>query len=183
VAHTKFRSKVDLLDVYEQVHIHVEDVNKTAFTTISRTYVSHIMQQGDCNAPAMFQWLMMSIFRDVIGRFISDDIFIFSNTVEEHEQHLKGIFDRQKINFLYLKWTKCELYASCIDCLGHIIDDKGIHPDTDKLSCIRTWCTPCDYTDIQHFIGLVNYVGNFLPDVTSYTGLLLSMTENEAPFY
>jgi hypothetical protein len=109
-------------------------------------------------------------------------IFIFSNTVEEHEQHLKVIFDRLRINFLYLKWTKCELYASHIDCLGHIIDNKGIHPDTDKLSHIRNWHTLRDYTDIQCFVGLVNYVGNFLPDVTSYTSPLLSMTQNGAPF-
>lgn len=186
VARAKFRSKVDLSDAYKEVRIHVEDVDKTAFATISRTYVSHIMQQGDCNAPATFQQLMTSIFRDVIGRFMHvylDDIFIFSNTIEEHEQHLKVIFDRLRINFLYLKWTKCELYASRIDCLGHIIDDKGIHPDTDKLSRIRNWRTPRNYTDIQCFVGLVNYVGNFLPDVTSYTGPLLSMTQNGGPFY
>ena len=74
-----------------------------------------------------------------------DDIFIFSNTVEEHEQHLMVIFDRLRINFLYLKWTKCELYASRIDCLGHIIDNEGIHPNTDKLSCSGTGI-PCAIT-------------------------------------
>jgi hypothetical protein len=67
VARAKFRSKIDLSDAYEQVHVHTEDVDKTAFATIVGTYVSLIMQQGDCNAPAMFQHLMTLIFRDIIG--------------------------------------------------------------------------------------------------------------------
>jgi hypothetical protein len=78
------------------VHVRTEDINKTVFATITGTFISHIMQQGDCNAPATFQCLMTSIFRDVIGWFMHvylDDIFIYSNTVEEHEQHLKAVFD------------------------------------------------------------------------------------------
>jgi hypothetical protein len=58
IARGKIRSKVDLSDAYEQVHIRTEDVGKTAFAMISGTYVSHIMQQGDCNTLATFQRLM-----------------------------------------------------------------------------------------------------------------------------
>jgi hypothetical protein len=56
-----------------------------------------------------------------------------------------------------------------MDCLGHVIDDNGIHPDVDKLQRIRDWRTPRNYHDVQRFVGLVNYVANFLPDVTAYT--------------
>jgi hypothetical protein len=186
VARGKIRSKIDLSDAYEQVRVRAGDVEKTAFATITGTYVSHIMQQGDCNAPATFQRLMTSIFRDVIGRSVHvylDDIFVFSDTPEEHEKHLREVFDRLRSNSLYLKWAKCDLYSRSIDCLGHTIDDKGIHPDTDKLARIVDWRTPRDYNDIQRFVGLVNYVANFLPDVTTYTGPLMSMTQNGAPFH
>jgi hypothetical protein len=161
-------------------------MDKMAFATIAGTYVSLIMQQGDCNTPATFQWLMTSIFHDVIGCFMHvylDDIFIYSNSIEEHEQHLKVIFDRLRANILYLKWSKCNLYAKCIDCLGHMIDDQGIHSDTDKLAQIREWRIPWDYNDIQRFVGLVNYLGDFLPEIASYTGLLMVMTQNSVPFH
>ena len=62
VAWAKFQSKIDLSDMYEQVHVRPEDIDKTAFATITWTYISHIMQQGDCNAPATFQRLMTLIF-------------------------------------------------------------------------------------------------------------------------
>ncbi len=55
VAHAKYRLKIDLSDAYKQVHIVASDVWKTAFSMVWGTYISHIMQQGDCNAPATFQ--------------------------------------------------------------------------------------------------------------------------------
>jgi hypothetical protein len=142
VARAKIRSKIDLSDAYEQVHIHLEDVDKTAFATISGTYMSLVMQQGDCNTPATFQCLITAIFRDVIGKFMHcylDNIFVYSNSVKEHKQHLKIVLDRLRENSLYLKWSKCNLYTKTVDCLGHIIDDQGIHPDSDKLARIWGW--------------------------------------------
>ena len=62
VARAKFRSKIDMSDAYEQIRIEPEDVNKTAFATVYGTYISHTMQQGDCNAPATFQRIMTMVF-------------------------------------------------------------------------------------------------------------------------
>lgn len=92
----KYRSKIDLSDAYEQVQIVSDDIWKTMFATIRGTYTSAVMQQGDCNAPATFQRLMTSIFQDVIGTFMHiyiNDIFIFSDSIEEHQEHLRIVFD------------------------------------------------------------------------------------------
>jgi len=55
VARAKYRSKIDLTDAYKQVCVHVEDVEKNTFATITGMFMSHVMWIGDCNAPAMFQ--------------------------------------------------------------------------------------------------------------------------------
>jgi len=55
VARVRYRSKIDLSNAYEQVRMEPEDVKKTAFSTIFGTFLSQVMQQGDCNAPATFQ--------------------------------------------------------------------------------------------------------------------------------
>ena len=52
VAQAQYRSKINLADTYEQVWVQPEDVPKMAFTTITGTYISNVVQQGDCNAPA-----------------------------------------------------------------------------------------------------------------------------------
>jgi len=111
-----------------------------------------------------------------------DDIFVYSESIEEHEEHLRVVFERLRQAKLYLKWKKCDLYANCMDCLGHIIDRDGIHVDEDKLTCIRDWRIPRNYNDLQWFVGLVNYIGSFLPNIMAYTGPLLSMTQNGALF-
>ncbi len=54
--------------------------------------------------------------------------------------------------------------------------------DGDKLACIRGWCTPRNYNDIQRFVGLVQYLAAFLLDISVYTGPLMSMTQNGAMF-
>ena len=181
VARAKFRSKIDLSDAYEQIRVHPEDVDKTAFATVYGTYVSYVMQQGDCNAPSTFQRLMTFVFRDYIGKFVHvylDDIFVFSDTIREHEQHLKAVFDRLREFKLYLKAEKCDLYSMRMECLGHIINDEGIHADEDKMTRIREWRTPRNYNDIERFLGLVNYVAHFMPDVSAYTGPLHTIQRN-----
>src|ERR1700720_3111014 len=50
VAQGKYRSKIDMSNSYEQIHVEPFNVWKTAFTTIYGTFVSHTMQQGDCNS-------------------------------------------------------------------------------------------------------------------------------------
>ncbi len=62
VARVKYRSKIDMTDAYEQIRVEPADVEKTAFALVFGTFVSHTMQQGDCNAPATFQRLMMWIY-------------------------------------------------------------------------------------------------------------------------
>ena len=181
VARAKYRSKIDLSDAYEQIRIEPEDVHKTAFATVYGTFVSYVMQQGDCNAPSTFQRLMTYVFREYIGRFVHvylDDIFVYSDSVEQHQEHLKLVFDKLREAQLYLKAEKCDLYSPRMECLGHIVDDKGIHADEDKMARIREWRTPRSYNDIERFLGLVNYVAHFMPDLSAYTGPLHTIQRN-----
>ena len=139
VAQAKYRSKIDLSDAYKQVRIIAQDIWKTAFATLYGTFISNVMQQGDCNAPATFQRLMTTVFWDYIGRFVHiylDDIFIYSNSIKEHERHLKLVLDKLHEVKLYLSRSKLDLYSKHMDCLGHIIDDKGLHVDVDKMARI-----------------------------------------------
>ena len=185
VARSQVRSKIDLTEAYEQIRIVDRDVDKSAFSTIFGTYESLVMQMGDCNAPSTFQRLMTMIFIKQVGRFIHvylDDIFVFSMSIEEHEEHLSQVFALLRANHLYLSKTKVDLYSERMDCLGHIIDDQGIHADTDKLYRLRSWRTPRSYNEILRFVGLCNYLALFLPDISAYTSPLTGINRNNRPF-
>ena len=185
VARAKYRSKIDLLNAYEQVCMEPEDIKKTAFLTVFGTFLSQFMQQEDCNAPATFQQLMTVVLREYIGRFVHvylNDIFVFSNMLEEHKRHLRLVLNALTKAEFYLEHDKCNLYTVRLDCLGHMIDKRGIHADTDKMAGIRKWRTPCNLTKIQRFIRLVEYLAQFMPDVSAYTTLLTSIQRNGHTF-
>lgn len=185
VARARYRSKIDMSNAYEQVRIDPNDVHKTAFATVFGTFLSLVMQQGDTDAPSTFQRLMTSIFRDGIGKFVHvylDDIFVFSDTLDEHVNHLDWVLTKLQENKLYLSPTKCALFSARVLCLGHVIDDKGLHADTDKMARVRNWPVPRNYHDVQRFLGLVQYLAHFMPNLASYTAPLSSITRNGQVF-
>jgi hypothetical protein len=48
---------------------------------------------------------------------------VFSDSIEEHEEHLRLVFDKLCKAQLYLEEKKLKLFSKRMDCLGHIIDD------------------------------------------------------------
>ena len=134
-----------MTEAYEQTRIKPEDVYKTTFSMIFGTFQSHIIQMGDCNAPSTFQQLMTVTFWDFIGKFVHvylDDIFIFSNSLEEHLEHIIMVLQQLREAHFFLSKSKVDLFSNNVDCLGHVINDKGIHTESEKMQCIQEWRTP-----------------------------------------
>ena len=82
----------------------------------------------------------------------------------------------------YLSKSKLDLFSDKIDCLGHVIDDNGIHARLDKMRCIREWRVPQNYNEVQKFLGLVQYLALYMPDITAYITLLSGSAQNNQTF-
>ena len=124
----------------QQPHIEPEDMYKTTFSTIFGTFPSHVIQMGDCNAPSTFQQLMTITFWDLIGKFIHvylDNIFIFSDLLEEHLEHMIMVLQRLREAHFFLSKSKVDLFSNNVNCLGHVIGDKGIHTESAKIQRIQ----------------------------------------------
>jgi hypothetical protein len=62
------------------------------------------------NAPATFQWCMISIFSDMVERHLEvfmDDFFILGSSFEECLHHLTLVLVRCQEKNLVLNWEKC----------------------------------------------------------------------------
>ena len=185
MARAAYRSKLDMSEAYEQICIVPEHTHKMAFATVLGTFRSQVMQMGDCNVPSTFQWLMTAIFWDCISWFVYvylDDIFIYLCSIKEHEKHLGIVFQQLRDHHLFLSKSKVDLYSKRLECLGHIIDDWGIHVDADKMQHICEWRCPRTFNDIQHFLGLVQYLAHYMPDISMYTTPLSGCVRNSHPF-
>ena len=139
-------SSLDLRSGYHQVRIKAGDEYKTAFRTQFGHFQFRVLPFGLCNAPATFQRLMNDIFRQHLNRFVLvylDDVLVFSRHPDEHIKHLRTVLQILRQNQLYIKLSKCEFALPAIKFLGHVITDKGITMDPDKIKAITDWPVPC----------------------------------------
>lgn len=180
-----YRSALDLKGAYEQIRIVPEHVHRTAVTTPDGNMVSHVIQQGDCNAPATYQALMNHIFSALIGRCMDvylDDIVVYSSTLEQHISDVKSIIDILRKEKLYLSKKKLRFLAPEVDLLGHLIDDDGIRMDPNKVDSVTSWKTPTNRDLLRGFLGSVGYLADDVPGVRIPMGILSGLTGDATPF-
>ena len=82
---------------------------------------------------------MTATLQDYIRKFIHvylDDIFIFWNSLEEHIEHIILALLRLREAHFFLSNFKVNLFSNNVDCLGHVIDNNGIHTESDKMQRI-----------------------------------------------
>ena len=85
---------------------------------------------------------MNGVFQEYLDKFVIvflDDILIYSNSEEEHEHHLRMVFQVLNEHQLYAKLTRCSFYQKEIHYLGHIISEEGIEVDPEKIEDIKGW--------------------------------------------
>ena len=70
VAGHEFYCFLDGYSGYNQIEIAFEDKEKTTFTCPFGTFAYRRMPFGLCNAPTTFQRCMLSIFNDMVERFL-----------------------------------------------------------------------------------------------------------------
>ena len=88
------------------------------------------------------------------------------------------VLQRLRESQLYLSRSKLDLFSDKTDFLGHVIDDNGIHAELDKMQQIREWRIPQNYNEVQKFLGLVQYLALYMPDITAYTTPLSGSAQN-----
>ncbi len=91
----KYQLKINMTDAYEQIHVEMDCVLLMAFATPWGTYVSNVLQQGDCNGPSTVQRVVSWALREEIGLAIHawfDDIFTGTDTVVKHNEKMMWVY-------------------------------------------------------------------------------------------
>jgi hypothetical protein len=178
-------SKLDLRQGYNQVRIHPNDVEKTAFNTRYGHFEYRVLPFGLCNAPATFMTLMQNVFADMLDVCVIvflDDVLIFSRTKEDHVRDVRRVLERLRQHKLYAKEDKCELFKEQIDFLGHVISGDGIAMDPSKIKAIQEWPALKSVDDVRSFLGLCGYYRKFVHRFSHIAAPLSDLTRKENEF-
>ena len=100
------------------------------------------MPFGLTNGPTAFMDLMHKIFQPYLDQFVVvfvDDILIYSQSEEEHEDHLRVVLQLLRNHQLYAKFSKCEFWLTEVGFLGHVVEASGVSVDPEKVEAVMSW--------------------------------------------
>ena len=93
-----------------------------------------------------------------------DDILVHAKDQPTHDKIVREVLQRLSDAGLTLN-EKCEFSKNSAKYLGHIIDENGIHPDPSKVEAIKKFPTPSNVTELQRFMGMVNQLAKYIPQL------------------
>jgi hypothetical protein len=132
----KIYTKINLRGAYNLVQIKGGDELKTVSWTRYRHFEYNVMPFSLTNAHAIFQHLMNDIFQKFLDNFVVcylDNILIFSKNMEDHEKHVRMVFQKLHIVGLYAKLEKCVFYHPQVEFLDYIISREGLPMGLKKI--------------------------------------------------
>jgi len=143
------------------------------------------MPFGLTNAPVVFQKIINNILREKLDIFVVvylDDILIFSDTEEEHREHVHWVLAALQKAKLLVEPEKCKFHTHEVDFLGHTIRPNEICMQKSKISAVREWPVPNDLKKVQAFVGFANYYRRFIKNFGIIASPLTNLTKKDNKF-
>jgi hypothetical protein len=161
----KCLSTLDLTIGFQQIRLKEEDRDKTTFRYGSKTWRSKTCPLGLVHVSGEFQSIMETIFAscaDFISIYV-DDIIIFSNSVEEHCEHIKRVLEIVNKNNLILSPGKCKFGYEEVAFLGHRVGRGKVTADPAKLEGVQKMAAPTSAKEVQRVMGKLQYLSGYVP--------------------
>ncbi|XP_053686342.1 uncharacterized protein K02A2.6-like [Sabethes cyaneus] len=119
---------------------------------------------------------------------IADDLLLYGkgSTFEEalidHNTNLENLLSRLEERNVKLNRSKLKLCQTSVDFYGHVLTDQGLKPDESKISTIRNFPTPSDRKEVHRFVGMINYLSRFIPNLSMNITNLRRLISTSVPW-
>ncbi|XP_053692225.1 uncharacterized protein K02A2.6-like [Sabethes cyaneus] len=179
----KFFSKIDLVKAFHQIELDPDSREITTFVTPNAYYRYKRLMFGMNCAAEIFQREIERVLKGLKNvRVFIDDILVFATTRQEHDISVKLVLQRLAEYGLTVNIKKCEFGRKSVDFMGHTLSEHGILPMNNKVNAIQSFRQPQSASEMRSFLGLVNYVGKFIPNLSEISTSLRQMTVKGAKF-
>ena len=183
----KVFSILDAKDGFWQVKLDEESSYRTTFWTPFGRYRWLRMPFGISTAPEEFQRRQHELFEGLPGvTVIADDILVYGsgdtveNAAADHDQNLIGVLERTRHCNLKINKQKLKLRQTEVSYMGHLLSSEGLRPDPRKVQAVTDMPKPDSVQAVQRFLGFVNYLAKFLPNLSDVSEPLRRSTDKDA---
>ena len=171
----RYFSTLDAREGFWQVELDERSSKLCTFITQWGRFRFLRMPYGISCASDEFQRITDELFRDMPGvATVVDDIIVWADNEKEHERRLDAVIRQCAKAGLALNKTKCKLVRTSVSYLGHMISSEGVSMDATRAEDIRKIPAPRTLKELQAFLGMTNFVANFIPQ---YADLTLPLRE------
>ncbi|KAI2655654.1 Retrovirus-related Pol polyprotein from transposon 17.6 [Labeo rohita] len=177
---TDFRklNSVSCFDSYPMPRID-ELIERLDPTLLSGLYQYTVMPFGLHGAPATFQRLMDGILAgcEQYAAAYLDDVVTYSQSWQEHLEHLSDILKRLQKAGLTINSSKCSWAQVEVKYLGYLLGHGQIKPQVEKLKAIQNIPQPQTKKQVRSFLGLTGWYHRFIPHFSSLASPLRDLTK------
>lgn len=159
---------IDLKGAFKQVELTSSSQQYVVINTHKGLYKCTRMFDGLKVAPAIFQSIMDQLLVDLekVKSFI-DDIIVGGTSIDECKSRLFEVFARLEKYNVRVNLEKCKFFRSKVKYLGHVLEHNKLYPNPEKVKAIVDAPAPKDLSQLQAYLGLLNYYGEFIPNLSS----------------
>lgn len=122
---------------------------------------------------------MEQLFAGYPCAIVVDDIIVGGHDAVEHDAILKKVLDRAREINLRLNPLKCKFRLDQVCYVGHIFTKEGLKADPTKTEAINKMPVPEDVPALQRFLGMVNYLGKYIPKLSEIAAPLRQLTRRD----
>ena len=155
----------------------------TMFGTMYGCYCYLRVPVGASLSSDVYQFKVDEIFEDIpqcVG--IADDIVIFGYSGQDHDAALYSVLDRAHKVGMKFNPDKCAFKRDSISFYGVTLSAEVVKPDPRKIDAIKNLPEPRTKALLQSFLGIVNYLSRFSPNITKMTCNLRALLKKNTEF-
>lgn len=173
-------STLDAVTGFNQLELNDESSKLTTFISPVGRFRFRRLCFGISSAPEIFQREMSRMLDGLSGVIVlMDDILVHAPSAEEHDRVLSKVLARIKESGLRLNKDKCVFKRSSVRYFGHVISNRGVSIDPERVKALRAMPRPNDVTELRRFIGMINFVGRYTPHLSTALHPLLQLLRND----
>ncbi|UYV81475.1 K02A2.6-like, partial [Cordylochernes scorpioides] len=184
LGNTCYFSKLDANSGFWQFGLAKESQKLTTFITPFGRFFFKRIPFGKTSAPEIFQRKMTQLLGKIEGVVcFMDDIVVYGSSLEEHNERVRQVLKKIQEEGMTLNPEKCQFGVKTVKFLGHTLSSEGLFIDEEKLDAITKMEAPRSTKELKSFLGMVNYLGKFIPNLADKLQPLNSLlsTKNEYP--